>query len=73
LAWTAINNLTDRSRNPHRPCPITANSIASQLVKIGTYKTKDRESDRLVNKEESDIWRIPTNEEKCISGELKGH
>jgi len=21
LAWTTINNLTGRSRNPHRPCP----------------------------------------------------
>jgi len=68
--WTTINNLTDRSRNPHCPCPITVNSIASQLVKNGTYKTKDRESDRLVNKEISDLWKIPTPEDKCISGEF---
>jgi len=70
LVWTTINNLTDRSRNPHCPCPITANSIALQFVKNGTYKTKDRESDRLVNKEVSDLWRIPTPENKCISGEF---
>jgi len=29
LAWTTINDITGRSRNPHRPCSITANSIVS--------------------------------------------
>jgi len=43
LAWTTIKHLTGRSRNSYRPCPITANSITSQLVKNGTYKHKDRE------------------------------
>ena len=48
LAWNAINNLTGRTKQSYRPCPISANSIASQLVKNGTYKTNDREFTRLV-------------------------
>jgi len=70
LAWTTINNLIGRSTNSHRPCPITANSITSQLLKNWTYKTKDRELGRLVNKEVSDLWRIPTLKDKCISEEF---
>ena len=70
LAWNTINNLTGRSRNTTRPCPISANSIASQLVKNGTYETRDRESARLVAKEVSDLWRIPTPAGKSISGDF---
>ena len=43
LTWNAINNLTGRTRQSYRSCLISANSIASQLVKNGTYKTNDRE------------------------------
>jgi len=70
LAWTTINNFTGRSTKNHRPCPITANSMTSQLVKNETYKTKDHESDRLVNKEVSDLWKIPAPKDKCIYGEF---
>ena len=70
LAWNAINNLTGRSRQSYRPCPISANSIASQLVRNGTYVTKDRESSRLVSKEVSGLWRIPTPDDMCISGDF---
>jgi len=42
-------------------------SIATQLVKNGTYRTGDRESTRLVNKELSDRWKIPTPEGYSIS------
>ena len=44
LAWNTINNLTGRSRNSRRPCPISANSIALQLVRNAVFQTKDRES-----------------------------
>jgi len=37
---------------------------------MGRTRPKDRESDRLVNKEVSDLWRIPTSDDKCISGEF---
>jgi len=36
-------------------------------VKNEIYKIKDLESDILVNKEISDLLRIPTSEDKCIS------
>ena len=70
LAWNAINTLTGRTRQSYRPCPISANSIASQLVTNGTYKTNDREFTRLVLKEMSELWRIPTPADKCISGDF---
>ena len=69
-AWNAINNLTGRTRQSYRPCPISVNSIASQLVKNGTYKTNNREFTRLVLKEVSELWRIPTPADKCISGDF---
>ena len=69
LAWNAINYLTDRTRQSYRPCLISANSIASQLVKNGTYKTNDREFTRLALKEVSEHWRIPAAV-KCIFGDF---
>ena len=70
LAWSTIDNLTGRSRQPRRLCPISANSIASQLVKNGKYKAKDRESARLISNEVSELWRIPTPTDKTISGDF---
>ena len=49
------------------PSRASANSIASQLVKNGANKTSDRKSTRLVNKEPSDLWKIPTPEGHSIS------
>ena len=40
-AWTIINNLTGHSRHPPRQCPISANAIASQLIRNGKYETRD--------------------------------
>jgi len=54
-AWKTINKLTGRSGRSSRVCPVSANSIASPLVKNGAHKTSDRESTRLVNKELSDL------------------
>ena len=50
-----------------RLCPVSANSSTSQLVKNGAHKTGDRESTRLVNKQLSDLWKIPTPEGHSIS------
>jgi len=36
-------------------------------VKNGAHRTGDRESTRLVNKEMSDLWKIPTPEGHSIS------
>ena len=70
LAWNIINNLTNRTKRPRRLCPITANSLVSQLVKNGIYKTTNRMSGILVVKEVSQLWRIPTPLDKCISGDF---
>ena len=70
-AWSIINNLTGRSRHSPRQCPISSNSIATQLVRNGTYKGADRESSRLVAKEVSDLWRAnPPAGSPNISGDF---
>jgi len=66
-AWRTINKLTGRYGRSTRLCPVSANSIASQLVKNGAYRTGYRESTRLVNKQLSDLWKIPTSEDHSIS------
>jgi len=47
--------------------PRLGNSIASQLVNNGAHKTSDREPTRLVNKQLSDLLKIPTPEGHRIS------
>ena len=54
-AWTILSNLTGRSRHSPRQCPVTANAIASQLVRNGKYEAVDRKSSRLVSQEVSDL------------------
>jgi len=50
------------------PCaPSRPNSIASQLVKNGAHKTGGCKSIRLVNKQLSDLWKIPAPEGHSIS------
>jgi len=66
-AWRTISKLTGRSGRPSRLCPVSANSITSQRVKNGAHKTGGRESTRLVKKQLSDLWKIPTPEGHCIS------
>jgi len=66
-AWRTINKLTGRSGRSFHQCHVSANSIASQLVENGTHRTGDRKSTRLVNKQLSDLWKIPTPEGHSIS------
>jgi len=54
-AWRTINKLTGRSGRSSRVCPVSANSIASQLMKNGAHKTSDCEPTRLINKQLSDL------------------
>ena len=65
-----INNLTDHSRNPPRQCPISANVIASQLIRNGKYMTRDRETTRLVREETSELWNIPAPEGSSLTTEF---
>ena len=63
-----INNLTGRSRRSPHQCPVPANSIASQLVRNGSYKVSDRRFSRLVAKEVSDLWKTNDTDDGSISG-----
>ena len=66
-AWSILSNLTGRSRHSPRHCPVTANAIASQLVRNGKYEAVDRKSSRLVSQEVSDLWRATTPDAVNIS------
>ena len=66
-AWSILNNLTGRSRHSPRHCPVSADAIASQLVRNGKYEAVDRKSSRLVCKEVSDLWRTTTPDAVNIS------
>ena len=59
-AWSILNNLTGRLRHSPRHCPVSADAIASQLVRNGKYEAVDRKSSRLVFEEISDLWRATT-------------
>ena len=66
-AWSTLNNLTGRSQHSPRHCPVSANAIASQLVRNGKYEAADRKSSRLVFQEVSDLWRATTPDAVNIS------
>ena len=60
VAWSTLNNLTGRSRQFSHQCPVSANAIASQLVKNGKYDGANREISRSIMQELSDLWRATT-------------
>ena len=62
-----MNNLIGRSRHSSRHCPVSADAIASQLVRNGKYEAVDRKSSRLVFEEVSDLWRATTPDAVNIS------
>ena len=66
-AWSILINLTGRSRHSPRHCPVSADTIASQLVRNARYEAVDRKSSRLVSQEVSDLWRATTPDAVNIS------
>ena len=66
-ARSTLNNHTGRSRYSPRHCPVSADAIASQLVRNGKYEAVDRKSSRLVFQEVSDLWRATTPDAVNIS------
>ena len=62
-----MNNLTGRSRHSPHHCPISADAIASQLVRNGKYEAVDHKSSQLVFQEVSDLWRATTPDAVNIS------
>ena len=66
-AWSILNNHTGRSRHSPHHCFVSANAIASQLVRNGKYEAVDRKSSRHVSQEVSDLWRDTTPDAVNIS------
>ena len=66
-AWSILNNLTGRSQHSPRHCPVSADAIASQLVRNGKYEAVNCKSSRLVFQEVSDLWRATTPDAVNIS------
>ena len=65
--WSILNNLTGRSRHFLRHCLVSADAVASQLIRNGKYEAVDRKSSRLVYQEVSDLWRATTPDALNIS------
>ena len=70
VAWSTLNNLTVRSRQCPRQSPVSANAIASQLVKNGKYKDANREISPFVMQELSDLWKTTAPDAINISGDF---
>ena len=66
-SWSILNNLTGMSRHSPRHCAVSADAIASQLVRNGKYETVNRKSSRFVFQEVSDLWRATTPDAVNIS------
>ena len=66
-AWSILNNLTGTLQHSPCQCPVSADAIASQLIKNGRYEAVDRKSSRLVSQEVSDLWRATTPDPVNIS------
>ena len=57
-----MNNLTGKSRRSPHHCAVSANAIASQLIRNGRYEGIDYESSQFIPQEVSDLWRAtPTS------------
>ena len=63
-----MNNLTGRLQHSPRHCPVSADNIASQLVRNEKYEAVDRKSSRFVSQELSDLWRATTPDPVNTSG-----
>ena len=66
-AWSILNNLSGRSRHSPHYCPISADAIASQLVKNGKYEAVGCKSSQFISQEVSGLWRATTPDAVNIS------
>ena len=64
------NNLTGRSRQFPRQCPVSTNAIASQLVKTGKCEGANREISRFLMQELSEFWRATAPDAVNIPGDF---
>ena len=65
-----MNNVSGRSRHSSHYCSVSADTIASQLVRNGRYAYEDvnRASSRVISQRVSDLWRATTSSPVNISG-----
>ena len=56
--WQTINKLTGQASKP-RPCPITANAIAAQLINNGRFLEADKSFTRKISGKVNDLHRAP--------------
>ena len=67
VAWSTLNNLTGRSRQSPCQFPVSANAIASQLVKNAKYGGANQEISWSVMQELSDLCRATALDSMNIS------
>ena len=67
-AWSILNNLTGRSQHSARHCPVSADAIASQLVRNGRYEEVYCAPSRLISQEVYGLWRATASNPVNISG-----
>ena len=67
-AWQTINKLTGRASKPS-PCPVTANSIAAQLIKNGRFPDADKAFTREITVEVRELRTAPSADMN-LSGEF---
>ena len=70
LAWSTLNRLIGRLRHTSCKGPVSANSIASQVMRNGIFPVRDHDSARLVASEVSDLWRVLTPDSQSLSGDF---
>ena len=66
-AWSILNNLTGRPRHSFCHCSVSADAIASQLIRNGRYEDGNRASSQIISQEMSDLWRAITSSPVNIS------
>ncbi|XP_038075621.1 uncharacterized protein LOC119743290 [Patiria miniata] len=65
-AWQTINKLTGQGTKP-KPCPITVDAIAAQLISNGRFPNADKAFTRKITGEVNDLRRAP-----CADRNLSG-
>ena len=67
-AWQTINRLTGRCTKPPS-CPVTADAIASELLKNGRFPDADKDVARLITQEVTSLSRVASADSN-LSGEF---
>ena len=66
-SWSILNNFSGWSRHSSRHCPVSADAIASQLVKNGRYENINRTLSQFISQKVSDLWKAKSSSRVNIS------